>query len=130
MDSVDWLKNVEIDGFHIFRSRIDSGLVKDLNLIANAIINTDRIGNLVGLGNRTLRNGNIFTGNLLFKHKIFSRLLLNYGLLDFPSTFLKHFTLSEYILVSSYDADNFSYWWHRDYPNGNEITPMQIALAF
>ena len=86
----NWLDNVKKNGFHIEKSYFDSDYISDLNIIANKILNFEKIFNLLGLGNQSTRNGTIFTSNLMFKNKAFidlilkkittSRLLGNYNL--------------------------------------------------
>ena len=126
----NWRENLKNDGFYIQKQFFDKKYLIEINRISNSIIKFDNFFNLFGLGNRTFRNGNIFTGNLLFKNKIFYDLLINKGLLTIPKEILNDFVLSEFKLITSFKHENFSYWWHRDYPYmyGKDIGDVNIGV--
>ena len=122
--------SLENDGFFILKQCFHRNYLIDINRISNSIIKFDKFFNLFGFGNRTARNGNILTGNLLYRHDIFYDLLINKGLLNIPKEFLQDFVLSEFKIVTSFKYDNFSYWWHRDYPHvyGDDIGDVSIGI--
>lgn len=128
--SPKWVDNVKNQGFHIEKNYFDKQYLKNINNISNVIIKFDSFFNIFGLGNRTFRNGNIFTGNLLYKNKIFFDLLTNQGLLNFPKQWLNEFILSEYKIITSYRCSSFNYWWHRDYPYyiGEDMGDVDIGI--
>ena len=112
----NWIDNINKNGFHIQNNYFNTTYLTKINEICNKIIKFDCLFNKFGLGNQTYRNGNIFTGNLLYKNKIFYDLLINKHLLNIPKQILNEFILSEYKLITSYINPNFKYWWHRDHP--------------
>lgn len=118
------------DGFHIQKQFFDKTFLIEVNRISNSIIKFDNFFNLFGFGNRTSRNGNVFTGNLLYKNSIFHDLLMNKGLLNAPKESLNEFVLSEFKIITSFRHEKFSYWWHRDYPYmyGKDIGDVNLGI--
>ena len=128
--SPKWIDNIKKEGFHLEKNYFDKEFLKNINNVSNAIIKFDTFFNLFGFGNRTFRNGNIFTANLLYKNNIFYDLLINRGLLNFPKQWLGEFILSEYKIITSYRCSSFNYWWHKDYPYyfGEDMGNLDIGI--
>ena len=112
----NFISNIKNDGFHIEKAFFEQSFIEELNKISNNIIKLEKFFNLFGMGNLSKRNGNIFTSNLMFKHKIFIDLITNRKILKIPNLILEHYNLSEYKIISSKKTKNFKYWWHQDYP--------------
>jgi hypothetical protein len=126
----NWTRDLKNNGFHIQKSYFDKSFLLKVNDISNAIMKFERFFNFFGFGNQSLRNGNIFTANLLYKNDIFYDLLVNKGLLDMPKEFLGNFVLSEFKIVTSTRTENFSFWWHRDYPyqQGEDMGDVDLGI--
>lgn len=122
--------NIRDNGFHIQKNFFENTFLNKVNDISNKIIKFEKKLNLVGLGNQSSRNGNIFTGDLILKNDVFSDILLNYDLLKIPETLLKKFNLSEYKVISSYKFSDSKYWWHRDHPfyDFNQTDDINIGI--
>tara|TARA_A100001015_G_scaffold307955_1_gene404736 strand:- start:184 stop:1101 length:918 start_codon:yes stop_codon:yes gene_type:complete len=129
IDALHWTSNMKKQGYHIQKGFFKESYLSNINKTCCKIINLEKNFKKLGFGNQTFRNGNIFTSNLLLKSNVFHDLLTNNGLLNFPSQYLEEFILSEYKIISSYKYDDFSYWWHRDYPYHLSITKENINLG-
>ena len=97
----------------------DYSFIKKLRIKCDIIYNSEKFLNTFGLGNRSERNGSLFTGNLLLKSSIFIELAV--VLQKFiESNNLRNYCLSEFFLVSTNKYSKSSDWWHRDYPHNLE----------
>lgn len=106
-------------GIYKHKSFFEPSFIQKLKNKCDIIYKSELFLNKFGLGNRSFRNGSFFTGNLLIKSTIFIELA--YILQNFiNSNNLSNYFLSEFFMVSTIRSDNFSDWWHRDYPHNIE----------
>ena len=113
------LNTLEKIGIYKYSSFFDYSFIKKLRIKSDIIYNSEKFLNKFGLGNRSERNGSLFTGNLLIKSSIFIELAVI--LQKFiESNNLSNYYLSEFFLVSTNKCNKSSDWWHRDYPHNLE----------
>jgi len=106
-------------GIYKHDSFFDNSFIEKLGNRCEIIYNAEKFLSKFGLGNCSSRNGSLFTGNLLLKSSIFIELAV--VLQKFiKSNNLKNYFLSEFFIVSTDKYNNFSDWWHRDYPHDKE----------
>ena len=113
------LSYLEKIGIYKLDSFFDLYFIEKLSKRCEIIYNSERFLNKFGLGNRTFRNGSLFTGNLLIKSSIFIELAVVLQNL-IKSNNLPNYYLSEFFMVSTDKYDQSSDWWHRDYPHNLE----------
>ncbi len=117
-------KNIDLEilnnkGYINYKSFFEKDFIKKIRDKCDVIYKAETFLNRVGFGNRSLRNGSLFIGNLIIKSNLFIELAVN--LQNFlRSNKLNKYYLSEYFLVSTNKSKDFSYWWHRDHPHNDE----------
>ncbi len=113
------LKILNSKGFINYDSFFEKDFIKKINDKCNVIYKAEKLLNKIGFGNRSLRNGSLFIGNLIIKSNLFIELAVNLQKL-LRSNKLNKYYLSEYFLVSTNKSKDFSEWWHRDHPHDDE----------
>ena len=107
------------NGYYNYRSFFNLNFTEKLKDKCDVIYHSEKFLNKFGLGNCSYRNGSSFSGNLLIKSNVFIELALR--LQKFlESNNLSNYFLSEFFLVSNNRSNNFSEWWHRDFPHTSE----------
>ena len=69
-------KNSLLDiGFERREKVISGNILSELRVISDVIVKFGLMLRIVGLGNRSLRNSTVFTGNLVLNHPLFPNVL-------------------------------------------------------
>lgn len=107
-------------GFRKVDQVISKPLLSNLQKISDKIISYEMKMRLFGVGNRSMRNSTIFTGNLILKSELFLEVLEQ--VTPFAKAELgENCVVSEFKLVTSFKSESFDLWWHRDFPFSDDI---------
>jgi hypothetical protein len=107
-------------GFEKRKGVISGNTLSELRIISDVIVKVGLMLRIVGLGNRSLRNSTVFTGNLVLKHPLFVSVLQKVAPIAIEELGA-NCLVSEFKLVSSLNSKNFQMWWHRDFPFRDDI---------
>lgn len=107
-------------GFERREKVISGNILSELRVISDVIVKFGLMLRIVGLGNRSLRNSTVFTGNLVLKHPLFANVLQKVTPIAIEELGA-NCLVSEFKLVSSLNSNNFQMWWHRDFPFREDI---------
>ena len=102
-------------GYEKLEGAVATSLIRQLRCISDLTVSLDLGMRKIGLGNRSLRNSTVFTGNLILKHPLFAELLECITPIA-RKEIGDNCVVSEFKLVSSMQSKNFDMWWHRDFP--------------